>query len=58
MPWPTLERPKYDGRIFLPSLPLSASLCQVLNLERRLCWCDNSSGTRGEHFMSAYERAA
>lgn len=35
MPWPTLERPKCDGRIFLSEFTsLPASLCLVLNLER------------------------
>lgn len=35
MPWPTLERPKCDGRIFLSQFTtLPASLCMALNLER------------------------
>lgn len=35
MPWPTLERPKCDGRDFLSQFTTSpASLYMALNLER------------------------
>lgn len=38
MPWPTLERPKCDGPIFLSQFTtLPASLCRALNLERSDC---------------------